>query len=196
LDRGVMDAREVMVETRAGEKSVEFGGVCGDETVFTVDMGRPAYRRADIPMDGPPDAEAIGVEIPLDDQVMEATCVSMGNPHCVIFVENAAECPVGRIGPQVESHVLFPDRTNVEFVEVRDRERLIARVWERGVGETLACGTGACASLVASKLNQKCGNRATVIVPGGPMEVRWEDGPVFLTGPARHVYDGVIEVDR
>lgn len=195
LDRGVMDGREIRVETRAGEKSVEFGGVCGDEAVFTVDMGRPAYRYGDIPMDGPPDAEAIGVEIPLDDQVIEATCVSMGNPHCVVFVENAAEYPVVRIGPQVESHVLFPERTNVEFVEVRDREPLIVRVWERGVGETPACGTGACASLVASKLNKKCGDRATVIVPGGPMEVRWEEGPVFLTGPARHVYDGAIEVD-
>jgi diaminopimelate epimerase len=196
MDRGVLDSREIMVETRAGEKSVKFSGVCGGETVFTVDMGRPAYRFADIPMDGPPDAEAIKVEIPLDEQVIEATCVSMGNPHCVVFVENAAEYPVRKIGPQVESHVLFPKKTNVEFVEVRDMERLIARVWERGVGETLACGTGACASLVASKLNQKCGDRATVIVPGGPMEVRWEEGPVSLTGPARHVFDGAIEVDR
>ena len=194
MDRGVLSGREIKVETGAGEKTIEFSGICGDETVFAVDMGRPAYRHADIPIEGPPEAEAIGVEIPLDGQTLKATCVSMGNPHCVVFVENAAAYPVGKIGPQVENHALFPLRTNVEFVEVRDRERLVVRVWERGVGETLACGTGACASLVASKLNQECGDRATVIVPGGPLEVRWEEGPVFLTGPARHVYDGMIEV--
>ena len=194
MDRGVLNGGGIEVETGAGARPVEFGGICGDETVFTVDMGEPAYLRADIPMDGPPDEEAIGIEIPLDGQALEATCVSMGNPHCVVFVENAAAHPVAEIGAKVENHALFPQRTNVEFVEVRDTERLVVRVWERGVGETLACGTGACASLVASRLNQKCGDRATVIVPGGPLEVRWEDGPVFLTGPARHVYDGMIEV--
>ena len=195
MDRGVLSDRAIKVESGAGKRSIEFSGVCGDETVFTVDMGRPAYRNADIPMEGPPEAEAIGVEIPLDGQTLEATCVSMGNPHCAVFVDSVAAYPVDDIGPQVENHALFPNRTNVDFVEVRDRERLVVRVWERGVGETLACGTGACASLVASKLNQKCGDRATVIVPGGPLEVRWEEGSVFLTGPARHVYDGMIEVD-
>src|SRR5450756_1285461 len=196
LDSGILEGRAINIETCAGEKSIKSSGVCGDETVFTVDMGEPAYLRADIPMDGPPDAEAIGVEIPLDGQALEATCISMGNPHCVLFVENAAEYPVGRIGQQVENHILFPQRTNVEFVEVRDREHLIVRVWERGVGETLACGTGACAALVASKLNKKCGDGATVIVPGGLLQVGWEDGPVLLTGSARHVYDGMIEMDE
>jgi diaminopimelate epimerase len=194
MDRGVMSGRKIKVETGAGERLIEFADNCGDEKVFTVDMGRPAYRYADIPMKGLPEAEAIGVKIPLDGRSLEATCVSIGNPHCVVFVDDAASYPVAELGPLVETHPLFPQRTNVEFVEARDRERLVVRIWERGVGETLACGTGACASLVASKLNGKCGERATVMVPGGTLEVRWGQGSVFLTGPARHVYDGTIEV--
>jgi diaminopimelate epimerase len=145
-------------------------------------------------MGGPPDTEPIGIDLPIDGGALKATCVSMGNPHCVIFVENVGDCPVADIGSRVENHVLFPERTNVELVEVSNKERLMARVWERGVGETLACGTGACASLVAAKLNGMCGDRADVVLPGGSLEVMWDQGPVFLSGPARHVYDGTIEV--
>jgi len=194
IDRGILEGPQIIVETAAGEKTVKLSGVRDDGTVFTVDMGKPSLLRGEIPMGGPPDTEPIGIDLPIDGGALKATCVSMGNPHCVIFVENVGDCPVADIGSRVENHVLFPERTNVELVEVSNKERLMARVWERGVGETLACGTGACASLVAAKLNGMCGDRADVVLPGGSLEVMWDQGPVFLSGPARHVYDGTIEV--
>jgi diaminopimelate epimerase len=135
--------------------------------------------------------EAIGVPVDLDDgAVLSATCVSMGNPHCVIFVDDVEGHPVADIGPMVEKHLLFGERTNVEFVQVVNEERLEVRVWERGVGETMACGTGACASLVAANLNGFTGRKAVVALPGGELEVEWLDEGVRLTGPARHVFDG------
>jgi diaminopimelate epimerase len=135
--------------------------------------------------------DAIGVTIDLGDgTTLTATCVSMGNPHCVIFVDSSSEFPVQEVGPAVELHPMFPQRTNVEFVRVVDRELLEVRVWERGVGETLACGTGACASLVAARLNDKTALSGTVRLPGGELEIEWLDDGVRLGGPARHVYDG------
>jgi len=191
IDKGAAGGSRIEVETGAGTRVVRSLGERDGQKLFSVDMGNPAYRFSDIPMDGPPEEEALGVSISLDDGTrVEATCVSFGNPHCVIFVDNLEGFPVARIGPMLENHDIFPQRTNVEFVEVGGRTRLSARVWERGVGETLACGTGACASLVAARLNGLCESKATVSVPGGVLEVAWERDAVTLTGPARHVFDG------
>jgi diaminopimelate epimerase len=145
--------------------------------------------RSDIPMSGK--GEAISVPIDLGDgTAFNATCVSMGNPHCVLFIENVPEFPVAEFGPVVEKNLLFPERTNVEFARVVNEIYLEVRVWERGVGETMACGTGACASLVAANLEGRTGKSATVRLPGGDLMVEWMEDGVRLTGPARHVFDG------
>jgi diaminopimelate epimerase len=190
LDRGAVDTAEITVETAAGIKKVSRGpSIAGREESFTVNMGTPAWSRADIPMSG--EGDAIGVPVELGDgATLRATCVSMGNPHCVVFVDGVSGFPVEELGPQVEGHPLFPQRTNVEFVRVLDKEHLEVRVWERGVGETMACGTGACASLVAAKLNGRSAGKGTVRLPGGELDIQWLDDGVRLGGPARHVFDG------
>jgi diaminopimelate epimerase len=117
----------------------------------------------------------------------------MGNPHCVTFVDDAQSFPVQEIGPQIERHPYFPERTNAEFVEVASSKEIRMRVWERGAGETLACGTGACASVVASVLNNRTGRAVTAHLNGGDLDIEWlEDGPVTMTGPAVEVFTGEI----
>ena len=190
LDMGATHSEEITVETGAGTitvwKKPAFGGG-GD--FFTVNMGVPVWTRADIPISGEGDAIGVPIDIGGGTTVI-ATCVSMGNPHCVIFVDSVSDYPVLDVGPIVENHPLFPQRTNVEFVRVVDKEHLEVRVWERGVGETMACGTGACASMVAAKLNGKTAGRGTVSLPGGELDIEWLDDGVRLSGPARHVFDG------
>jgi len=157
-----------------------------------VNMGRPSLRRLDIPMKGEKEF-AIEEEIEVDDERLKVTAVSMGNPHCVIFVDDVSSIQLEDLGPKIEFHPLFPNRTNVEFVQVISRERLKVRVWERGAGATLACGTGACASLVASVVTGRTNRKATVYLPGGSLEVRWsEDGQVYMQGPVEEVYEGTI----
>ncbi len=190
LDRGVTDKDVLDVETPAGARRVirENGG---PSPLFSVDMGKPGLRRSDIPVAGPPREDAGSVAVKLKDgTIAEATCVSMGNPHCVLFVEDPGSCPVSSLGPAIEENEIFPERTNVEFVKAAPGEALEVRVWERGVGETMACGTGACASLVAAFRAGLAGRRADVRLPGGILRVEWLDEGVFLTGPASHVFDG------
>ena len=115
----------------------------------------------------------------------------MGNPHCVIFIENVKEFPVQKMGPRIENHPLFPNRTNVEFVQVLDKDELRVRVWERGCGETLACGTGACASVVAGNWLGRIGDKATVHLLGGDLEIEYS-GPVLMTGPVEKVFEGEL----
>lgn len=193
-DRGVACGDTLKVETMAGLRVVR--ARAGDSgRLFTVEMGEASHRFGDIPMHGPPQQEAIGVPIAVGNEVLEATCVSMGNPHCVIFTEDVESFPVASVGTLVENHEIFPERTNVEFVKVIDPRRLAARVWERGVGETMACGTGACASVVAAILNGLIEGGAVVELPGGELEIEVEKDGVRLTGPARHVFDGTVEMD-
>ncbi|MHB8895336.1 MAG: diaminopimelate epimerase [Candidatus Geothermincolia bacterium] len=190
LDRGVISSTEIDVETMAGTKRVKQLAV-GERVSYSVEMGAPTCLRGEVPMTGPVAERAVGVTIDLPDGgAVEATCVSMGNPHCVVFVEQGLDASVSLLGPVLETHELFPERTNVEFVKVVSDSELEVRVWERGVGETMACGTGACASLVAASLVGLTGRRATVLLPGGELEVEWRDEGVVLTGPARHVFDG------
>ncbi|MCS7252788.1 MAG: diaminopimelate epimerase [Armatimonadetes bacterium] len=188
----VRKQRVMHIETLAGIKTARVSVQGGRVISIEVNMGVPSLRRSDIPMRGEKQF-AIDEEIEVDKDVIKVTALSMGNPHCVIFVEDVASVPVEVLGPKIEFHSAFPNRTNVEFVQVVSNDRLKVRVWERGAGATLACGTGACASLVASAATGRTGRRATVYLPGGSLEVRWsEDGQVYMKGPAEEVFEGVI----
>lgn len=191
-DRGIAGSDKIAVGTRAGTKDLElFRDDAGLVTRVRVDMGRPVLARAEIPLagDGDPLHEAIAV----GGAWFEAACVSMGNPHCVLFVPNIDEVPFQQLGPAIETHEAFPQRTNVEFVEVLGRREVRVRVWERGVGETFACGTGACATAVAAHLRGLTGRQVAVRLPGGTLEIDWaEDDRVLLTGPVEEVFGGTV----
>ncbi|MBE9067271.1 diaminopimelate epimerase [Leptolyngbya cf. ectocarpi LEGE 11479] len=164
---------------------------------ITVDMGEPHLLAREIPTTLAA-AEVNVIDLPLSvaDTSLQVTCVSMGNPHCITFVDDTEAVPLSTIGPLVENHPVFPKRTNAEFIQVVRPDYLKMLVWERGAGPTLACGTGACAALVAAILNGKCddtpGRKATVELPGGPLQIEWsaEDNHVYMTGPAVLVFTG------
>jgi diaminopimelate epimerase len=160
-----------------------------------VDMGVPRLLAGEIPTTlGAADAKVINQPLEVAGQTWEVTCVSMGNPHCITFVEDVAAIPLESIGPKFEHHPVFPQRTNTEFIQVVSRDYLKMRVWERGAGITLACGTGACASLVAGVLTGKCDRFATVELPGGPLQIEWSetDQRIYMTGPAERVFVGTV----
>ncbi|PSB20338.1 diaminopimelate epimerase [Phormidesmis priestleyi ULC007] len=162
----------------------------------TVDMGMPYLLAAEIPT-SLVDADLKVIDQPLDvaGQTWQVTCVSMGNPHCITFVEDVAAISLEQIGPQFEHHSAFPQRINTEFIQVVRSDYLKMRVWERGAGITLACGTGACASLIAGVLTGRCDRRATIELPGGCLEIEWAaDGRIAMTGPATRVFAGNLEV--
>ncbi|AUT00028.1 diaminopimelate epimerase [Nostoc sp. CENA543] len=160
-----------------------------------VDMGLPRLLASEIPTTlGGADGKVINQPLEVEGKSWDVTCVSMGNPHCITFVPDVAAIPLETIGPKFEHHPVFPQRTNTEFIEVVSRDYLKMRVWERGAGITLACGTGACASLVAAVLNDKCDRAATVELPGGLLEIEWSelDQRVYMTGPAERVFTGKV----
>jgi diaminopimelate epimerase len=159
----------------------------------TVDMGEPILQAAKIPTTlTAADQRVISRSLQVASKDWIVTCVSMGNPHCITFVNDAAAIDLAQLGPQFEHHPVFPQRTNTEFIEVVSRDYLKMRVWERGAGATLACGTGACASLVAAVLTERCDRAATVELPGGPLYIEWSetDNRVYMTGPAEKVFAG------
>lgn len=161
----------------------------------TVDMGMPGLLAAEIPTTlGAPNEKVIAQPLEVADATWLVTCVSMGNPHCITFVEDVAAIPLENIGPQFEHHPVFPKRTNTEFIQVVRPDYLKMRVWERGAGITLACGTGACATVVAGVLTGKSDRIATVELPGGCLEIEWSeiDQRVYMTGPAERVFAGQI----
>ncbi|BAY32792.1 diaminopimelate epimerase [Nostoc carneum NIES-2107] len=158
-----------------------------------VDMGLPKLLAGEIPTTlTVADTKVINQPLEVAGKTWEVTCVSMGNPHCITFVEDVATIPLESIGSQFEHHSAFPQRTNTEFIQVVSRDYLKMRVWERGAGITLACGTGACASLVAGVLTGKCDRIATVELPGGPLQIEWSeiDQRIYMTGPAERVFTG------
>ncbi|MBE9028551.1 diaminopimelate epimerase [filamentous cyanobacterium LEGE 11480] len=160
----------------------------------TVDMGQPRLQASEIPTTLT-DAQQQSVNQPLEvaGQSWQVTCVSMGNPHCITFVDSVAAIDLEKIGPQFESDAAFPKKINTEFIEVVRPDYLKMRVWERGAGITLACGTGACAALVASVLNGKSDRKATIELPGGPLIIEWAaDDHVFMTGPAARAFTGSV----
>ncbi len=183
---------ELAIETLAGIKLVELDTEGGRASRATVDMGRPGLSAAGVPV--VIDAESC-VDCPakVGERVYDITCLSMGNPHCVIFTQDIDSVDLRSIGPMIEGSDLFPDRVNVEFVEVTSPDRLRLRVWERGVGETLACGTGACAALVAASLTGRAGREAEVDLLGGSLTIAWrQDDHVLMTGEAKESFRGRI----
>ncbi len=156
----------------------------------TVDMGAPRLERADVPMTGAP-GRVVEEDLRAGDRTFRVTCLSMGNPHCVTYVDDVAAFPVERYGPLLETHAVFPRRANIEFVQIVGRGEVIQRTWERGAGETWACGTGASAVGVAGVLTGRTDRDVTVHLRGGDLRIRWApEGHVFKTGPAVVVFDG------
>lgn len=161
--------------------------------LITVDMGEPRLLAAEIPTTlSQPDEKVINHPLEVAGQFWSVTCVSMGNPHCITFVEDVVAIPLAAIGPQFECHSAFPKKTNTEFIQVVRPDYLKMRVWERGAGITLACGTGACASLVAAVLTGQSDRRATVELPGGPLQIEWSasNHHLYMTGPVEKVFTG------
>ncbi len=190
-ERGIANQNPLTVETMAGLQRLTMR--LDNYTVETVevDMGEPRLRHSLIPMTGTDSEQVVNVPLVVGNEEFRVTCVSMGNPHCVVFVEDVDAVPLEQIGPKIENHDSFPERTNVHFVKINSTTDARMRVWERGAGITLACGTGACAVLVAGVLNQKLDRRATLHLPGGPLCIEWtQDNHVRMTGPATEVYEG------
>ena len=189
-DRGLADGPSAAIETRSGLRTVELRrDDAGLVTEVRVDMGPPVLVPADIPVEA---ADPLHVPLEVDGERFEAACVSMGNPHAVIFIDGVDELPIERIGPVIERHPLFPAKTNVEFVEAAGPQRLRMRVWERGVGETFACGTGACAVGVAGVLRGMSGREVDVELRGGTLRIEWTPETVLMTGPAVEVFEGEL----
>jgi diaminopimelate epimerase len=194
FERGHTDVADIDVDTRAGVKHLRLDVDGGSVRSVTVGMGAPILPRGQVPMTGGDPSEPFRLEpFEVDGRTFKASAVSMGNPHLVLFVEeDPADVDVPRIGPIVERDPRFPNRTNVEFVAV-DGDGLKVRVWERGVGETMACGTGACAALVAANEAGLVSRRAPVRYPGGELLLERTDDQVFLTGPAERVFEATLE---
>lgn len=191
-DHGLVNSLEMTAETGAGILSLSlFPGESGLIERVRVDMGSPHLTRKDIPMAGAEGEKVIAVPIEIAGQQHEITAVSMGNPHAVVFVDDVENFPVTEIGPMIENHKWFPERTNVEFVQIVSPSEVIQRTWERGSGETLACGTGASAVTVAGVLTGRTQRKITNHLRGGDLELEWlEGGSVMMTGPAVEVFSG------
>ena len=182
---GLIAGDEVRVETLAG---VQICRIEGD--MVEVDMGSPILEGRKIPVES--DSPVREQPLALKDATLVITCVSMGNPHAIVFVEDAETYPIEIVGPEVENHSFFPRRTNVEFVQVQSRTKLRMRVWERGAGITMACGTGACASAVAAYWTGRTERECELVLDGGSLFIRWdaETDHVFMRGPAAEVFSG------
>ncbi|MGD6809674.1 MAG: diaminopimelate epimerase [Candidatus Bathyarchaeia archaeon] len=188
-ENGVVKNSEFQVETLAGVKSIWLNLQSDKVATVKVDMGAPNWERKSLPMAG--EGTCVNGNLVVDEETYNVTCLSMGNPHCVIFVENVDETPVEYVGPMVENHEAFPNRTNAGFVEVISKNELKVRVWERGCGETLACGTGTCAAVAAANKLGKVGNKVTVHVLGGDLQVEVGKS-LLLSGAAEKVYQGTL----
>jgi diaminopimelate epimerase len=189
-DRGHTAKERIRVETLAGVVTPRW---LGNDQV-EVEMTRPVFAPEKIPTRLAGATPLVDVPLEVAGQTLRVTALSMGNPHCVVFVDDPADFPVERIGPQIEHHPLFPERVNVEFVARASANELVQRTWERGSGETLACGSGACAAAVAGVLSGRSSRDVAVRLRGGVLRIRWpaDDGPVYMTGPAAHVFDGEL----
>lgn len=190
-DYGLTDKTSISVETLGGIKYLDLTVQDGKVTLVKVDMGSPVFEPAKVPVVADGD-KAIDEPIVVDGQTYHMTCVSMGNPHAVVFMDEIERLNLEEIGPKFEQHERFPNRVNTEFVKVLDRHTAEMRVWERGSGETLACGTGACAVAIACILGGYTEERVTVKLLGGDLEIYWdkESDKVYMTGPAEVVFDG------
>lgn len=196
-DKGLTEKTSISVISAGKVKYLELSVEDGKVSTVKVNMGSPVLKASDIPViadNG--EKPVIAEDIEVDGKNYKMTCVSMGNPHAVIFVDDVAGLKLEEIGPKFETHQRFPKKVNTEFVKVIDRDTVEMRVWERGTGETLACGTGACATAVACILNGLTNDTVTVKLLGGSLQIRWdkEADLVYMTGPASTVFEGEVEI--
>lgn len=193
-DYGLTDKTVITVETLGGIKTLYLHEKNRVVESVRVCMGSPKFHPAQIPVFAEGDS-FLSQNLEIGGKTWSVSCVSMGNPHAVVFVDDVDDLNLSEIGPQIEQHPLFPERTNVEFVQVVNDKLLKMRVWERGSGETLACGTGTCASFVIAALFGKTNHKATVQVRGGELEIEWDRASdlVYMTGPAAIVFEGEIK---
>lgn len=219
-DNKLTDKTTVTIDTLSGVKTLKLNiGSDGKVESARVNMGAPVLQPSQVPVDITElesyknmskeqmqkekenvTEPVVSEHIKVNDKEYEVTCVSMGNPHAIVYLDNDIDIKkfeLEKIGPSFEKHPAFPDRINTEFIQVLDKDNLNMRVWERGSGETLACGTGACASLVATVLNGKCNDTATLHLLGGDLKITWDkkDNTVYLEGPAKTVFTGEIGLD-
>ena len=192
-DYGLTDKTQITVDTLAGIKYLDLTVEDGKVSKIRVNMGEPILKPELVPVISTEDP-AVDIPIEVKGKKYNMTCVSMGNPHAVIFMDHVKDLDIEVIGPYFENHTCFPKRTNTEFVEILDRNTVNMRVWERGAGETLACGTGACATAVACVLNDKTEDKITVHLLGGDLQIEWdrETNQIYMTGPATTVFDGEL----
>ncbi|HZK86241.1 MAG TPA: diaminopimelate epimerase [Desulfosporosinus sp.] len=189
-DQRIVLHNPIRVETLAGVLTVHLNIKDDQVQGARVDMGEPILRADLIPVLGQGEP-VVGATLEVLGETFQYTAVSMGNPHCIIFVEDLATLDFERFGPAIEKHLLFPRKTNVEFIQVNSPKDLTMKVWERGAGPTLACGTGACAAAVAAVLNYKTERTVTIHLPGGDLLIEWGlDNHVYMTGPATYVFKG------
>lgn len=194
-DNKMTDKTTITVETRSGIKTLELNVKNDKVETVKVNMGTPILLPKDVPVVSDKD-KVVDEPIVIDDKEYRITCVSMGNPHAITFIENTDDLEIETIGPKFENNPIFPDRVNTEFIQVLDRNTVKMRVWERGSGETFACGTGACATVVACVLNGLTDDKVTVKLLGGDLFIEYnrEENTVYMTGPAKVSFTGKIEV--
>lgn len=194
-DKGLTDKERVAVLSGGQIKYLDYTIEQGKVVLVKVNMGHPILKAEEVPVVSEQE-QVVDEKILVQGKEYHMTCVSMGNPHAVVFMDQVADLDIASVGPFFENHARFPHRTNTEFVKVIDRQTLEMRVWERGTGETLACGTGACATAVAAMLNGYTDDIVTVKLLGGDLIIEWdkEENLVYMTGPAEISFEGVIEV--
>lgn len=194
-DNRLTDKTEVSIDTLAGIKYLKLNVKDGYVTDVTVDMGRPELEAKKVPVIAE-EEKVIAKKVNIGGTEYSMTCVSMGNPHAIVFVDSVRDIDIEKTGPLFENDNMFPERTNTEFIEIVDRKTLKMRVWERGAGETLACGTGACAALVAAVLNGYADEEASLILLGGTLHIKWDrkEDKVYMQGPATTVFTGEINI--
>ncbi len=189
-DRGMIHDTEFVIETLAGPNQVALKVENGRVVAVRSNMGRPRFDRSEIPMIGAP-GRVLEEDLDVDGRTFPITCANIGNPHAVIFVEDATAVPLAEIGPKIETHPKFPQRTNVEFVNVMDRGNIVMRIWERGSGITMASGSGSCGAALASMITDRVDRKVRVHLVYGELLIEWaEDGFVYQEGPATEVFSG------
>lgn len=194
-DYKMIDKEVITVETLAGIKTLKLNVENGKVKTVRVNMGSPIINAKDVPVISDKE-KVINEPVVIDGKEYGITCVSMGNPHAITFVDDTDSLKIEKIGPAFEKNEIFPDRVNTEFIQIIDRKTIKMRVWERGSGETLACGTGACASVVACVLNNLTDNKVTVKLLGGDLKIKYDtdENTVYMTGPARIAFTGNIDI--
>jgi diaminopimelate epimerase len=190
VDKGLTSSQSIKVETASDMIVLNIE----EDDQVTVNMGRPNLEPASLPFDAT--QKALSYELELEGEFIPIAAVSMGNPHAILRVDDIKQAQVERLGPQIESHRRFPQRVNVGFMQILSTDAINLRVYERGAGETLACGTGACAAVVAGQIQGWLNEIVKVSLPGGELVIRWEggDNPLYMTGPATYVFEGQIEL--